>query len=989
MMAAAIRVLYVDDEPGLLDIGKVFLEQSGDLTVTTATSAPDAIRLLEQERFDAIISDYQMPEMDGIQFLVLVRTKFGQIPFILFTGKGREEVVIEALNAGADGYLQKGGESGAQFAELSHKVKQAAARKKAEDALKRSEEQYRQLVELAQEGIWAIDAEYNTTYLNPRMAEMLQYTVDEMQGLPLFSFMDDAGKMIFAQKMERRRQGITEMLPFEFITKGGSRIYVTISTSPLIDDKGTYQGSVAVISDITGRKRAEDELLESEERFRLAINATEDGLWEWDILTNSEFFSSRWCEIIGYSFDDPELLHTYNSWAERIHPDDSERVMSALKNHLEKGTNYDVDYRHRHKSGEYRWQNSKGQAIFDERGKPTKMVGCISDITDRKRAEEQLKESETLLNEVGAMAHVGGWELDARTKAVRWTKETYRIHDISEDEKFDLSKAVLFFDLPDRSILEAALQRCMEMGEPFDLELPFTSAKGRHLWTRAMGRAISVDGEVVKLEGTFQDITERKRAEDALVESEARYRYLFDSALDGITVADKTGVIVDCSQSTLDFTGYTKEELLGKHITHDMLPSSKGVFSARFPLLQQNKPVDGEIQIVRKDGSIVEIWRKGYPLLDHAGNFTGALLYDRDITERKRAEDALRESKALVDAVVENVPLMIFLKEATDLRFVIFNRAGEELLGYDRTALLGKNNLDLFPPEQAAHFMTKDREVLDGELSMLDIPEESILTAKKGLRLLHTRKVCIRGIDGTTKFLLGISEDITERKRDEVALRQANKKLNLFSSITRHDILNQLMALKCYIELSHEEIDNPTTLTGYIQKEEQVANAIERQITFTRDYQELGVAAPEWQNVNASIQKAVAGLPMRAVHVDVDRTDLEIFADPLFEKVFYNLIDNALRYGGDQMKTIRFSSQESDTSLAIVCEDDGVGISAEDQKRLFTRGFGKNTGLGLFLSREILSITSITITENGVPGKGARFEITVPNGMWRTAGTGA
>ncbi|MDD3136064.1 MAG: HAMP domain-containing sensor histidine kinase [Methanoregula sp.] len=214
-------------------------------------------------------------------------------------------------------------------------------------------------------------------------------------------------------------------------------------------------------------------------------------------------------------------------------------------------------------------------------------------------------------------------------------------------------------------------------------------------------------------------------------------------------------------------------------------------------------------------------------------------------------------------------------------------------------------------------------------------------------------------------------------------MQQANKQLNLLSSITRHDILNQLMALKGYLYLSKEMIDNPTTLSGYIQKEEQAADAIENQIKFTRDYQELGVAAPEWLNVNASIEKALTGLPMRAVRIEIDPDNPEIFADRLFEKVFYNLIDNALRYGGADMKTIRVSSQEIDKGLRIVCEDDGVGISAEDKKKLFTRGFGKNTGLGLFLSREILAITGITITENGEPGNGARFEIMVPKGMWR------
>ncbi|MDO9034294.1 MAG: ATP-binding protein, partial [Methanoregula sp.] len=243
-----------------------------------------------------------------------------------------------------------------------------------------------------------------------------------------------------------------------------------------------------------------------------------------------------------------------------------------------------------------------------------------------------------------------------------------------------------------------------------------------------------------------------------------------------------------------------------------------------------------------------------------------------------------------------------------------------------------------------------------------------------------------RGLYFGKDVIIGLVIDITESKRAEKALLQANKQLNLLSSITRHDILNQLMALKGYLEMSHDVINDPKTLIGFIKKEEAAANAIEQQIIFTRNYQVLGVTAPVWQNVNESIKVALRGLPMRDIRVNVDPKDPEIFADPLFNKVFYNLIDNALRYGGADMKMIRISSEESLTGLNILFEDDGVGISAEYKKRIFIRGFGKNTGLGLFLSREILAITGITIIENGEPGKGARFVITVPMGMWRFTG---
>ena len=134
---------------------------------------------------------------------------------------------------------------------------------------------------------------------------------------------------------------------------------------------------------------------------------------------------------------------------------------------------------------------------------------------------------------------------------------------------------------------------------------------------------------------------------------------------------------------------------------------------------------------------------------------------------------------------------------------------------------------------------------------------------------------------------------------------------------------------------------------------------------------------------HSTIKNVITHLPMRNIRVDAEDPALEVFADPLLSKVFHNLIDNALMYGGEKMTAIHVKSREENGVLVISVEDDGNGIGAEDKVQLFTKGFGKHTGLGLYLSREILSITGITITENGEPGSGARFEMTVPKDAYR------
>jgi len=227
-----------------------------------------------------------------------------------------------------------------------------------------------------------------------------------------------------------------------------------------------------------------------------------------------------------------------------------------------------------------------------------------------------------------------------------------------------------------------------------------------------------------------------------------------------------------------------------------------------------------------------------------------------------------------------------------------------------------------------------------------------------------------------------LADEVAERRKMEEALRQANRKITMLSSITRHDIRNQLMILRGYLEISRSKISDPAVLE-YISKEKRAAEAISSQIEFTKFYEEIGVHAPEWLDIGEFIQAARSQLAVPdTLEVTIDIPPVKVFADGLIGKVFYNLMENTLRHG-EKVSRIRISFDNNKDGAKIVYEDDGVGISHNDKTHLFQKGFGKNTGLGLFLSQEILAITGLTIKETGEPGKGARFEIMVPKDGYR------
>jgi PAS domain S-box-containing protein len=521
--------------------------------------------------------------------------------------------------------------------------------------------------------------------------------------------------------------------------------------------------------------------------------------------------------------------------------------------------------------------------------------------------------------------------------------------------------------------------RVLVSGEPLKIESSLPLPSGEHWHDTLLVPIKDRTGVVTGVMGISRDITQRKKAEEALRQSEMRYHELFELGGEAVFLIDnETGRLLEANAAASEMYGYSHEELMAMSNT-DLSAEPEDTKN-----VTETTPIGSVVVPLRyhrkKDGAVFPVEINGRFFLSGTRSVHVAAI--RDITLRTRAEATLRESNERFKAVMDSLDAFVYVADMKSHEILFINQTGRNIWG----DITGRRCWNTIQSGQAGpcEFCTNDK-LLDADGKPTGVLVWEIRNSVNG-RWYECRDRAIRWIDGRL-VRLEIATDITERKRVEDALVRVNNKLNLLSGITRHDILNQLTALKSYIDLS-SEYARDDVLIEFIKKEMMIANVIDRQISFTRDYHKLGVMAPVWQNIADIIEWSRQSLLVRNIDIRTGFSDLEVFGDPLLEKVFYNLMDNALRYGGEKMTAIRFSFREDSGSLIICCEDDGIGIADENKELIFNRGYAHNTGLGLFLSREILGITDSTIAETGIFGKGARFEIRVPKGSYRFNGNG-
>jgi len=834
-------------------------------------------------------------------------------------------------------------------------------RKRMEEAIRESEGRYRSLVELSPDAV-VVHLGGKVLYANPAALRLTgAEKEEEIIGREVISFVhpDDRAMALedFRQMYEEGK--IIPLKEERLLRINGDPYTVEVIASPI-----QYQGRqsvLAVFRDITERKRAEAALRESEEKYRSLVENIPFGI----TLIDADH------RIVISNAAQGQMFHTDTGlWTGRYCYREFEK-RDAVCTHcpgtraMATGVCHEVETEGVRDDGTRFNARIHAIPLLDNEGRGTRFIEVVEDITERKTAEDALRQNEAKYRALVETTGTGfvildheGRVLDANPEYIRMTGHT-RLEDISGRNVTEWTAA----HEQDRNA--DAVRQCIRDGFIRNFEIDYTDNSGAIT-------PVEINAKVVQSEGAVhiltlcRDISGRKRVEDELL----RLKISTDHSSDEVFWMDFAGNILYVNDAACQVTGYSREEFLKMKIFEldpDVRPNT---WDASVTDLRERKTQFITTRHRRKDGVIIDVEIVAVYVNQYDQEYSFA--YVRDITDRKRADDTLRETSRKYAELFELGGEAIFLIDNETGALLEANAAACEMYGYQRDLLLTMKNTDLSAEKEETKKVTTETPP-----GVVRVPIR-----------YHRRKdgtvfpVEIMGRffvwDGRPVHIAAI-RDITEKNRTEAAIREANRKLNLLNSITRHDIRNQLTVAQGYTQLAALSKPDPV-ITDFLARITAAIETIQRQIEFTKTYQELGVHAPAWFRIVDVVRRVRPG--KTALHTTCNT--VEIFADPMIDMVFFNLFDNAMKYG-ETVTAVTVGCERRGNTLVIIFADNGCGIEPGEKQKIFEKGYGKNTGLGLFLVREILAITDITISETGTPGKGAVFEIVVPQGAYRNA----
>ncbi len=670
--------------------------------------------------------------------------------------------------------------------------RELAEHQQAEEALLAMKDQYRQLVEQLPLVVYQDHPDEIGTnfYISPQVKDLLGYLPEDFKKDPnLWKSIihpDDYDQALATiPNVIKNGRNVED---YRMVTEKGDVIWIRDTAVVIRDEAGKIKFIQGFLEDVTERKLATESIRKSEQRLQAFFNQSLDGFFfcdfdmpaEWKYAPNRE-------DVLDYIISSKKFTDVNNAMLKQ-YGYSREKFLSLTTNDifahdLEQGRNlrrelFDNGFVHaetfeRTSDGTPVWFEGDYVCLYDSKERITGFFGIQRNITDRKKAETSLRESEKNLEEAQRIAHVGSWTWVAATDTTYWSKELCAILEVDPDKPTpSVADQDKLYTPESMQRMRAAISRTMETGAPYEVELEGFRKDGSRRWLLSRGeRWYNDKNELIGLRGTALEITERKLNEQALRESEERYRTLFDGMLDGIYRSTHDGRFVDVNPAMVQMFGYSsREEMMAIDIKKELYfaPEERGSH-----ILDTGQQETEVYRMRRKDGTEIWVEDHGYYVHDDKGR----ILYHegilRDVTERVRAENALKRSEAFTKSIVDNEPECVkIVTHGGILQYM--NPAGLAMIEVDDLkSVVGKSVYALVDKKDRDAFQELTEKVLRGEQGTLQF---EIIGLKGTRRLLDTHAVPLYDEQGNVTSLLGLTRDITERKLAEDALRAAEEK---------------------------------------------------------------------------------------------------------------------------------------------------------------------------------------------------------------------
>ena len=701
-------VLVQENENDRLLFRRAFQKSDVSCEIIEFSRAEEALEQLgaDAQSFDVVAVDHNLPGISGMDLCRKLLDKKIPPPLVLLAEMGSEQLVAEALRAGVYDYIIKDPEQGylellpISLINVVSRYDNCRYYKQTKKIMQDKKQAASAFLESIPDTVGLIDTDENVLMINKAGAESLSRSIDEIIG-------KNAHEVIFGDVYELRRSkwkeviqtGKTHYLEDERDGKSFETWFY-----PIFDAKGKVVSVAVFAHDITNHKKTENALKQSEEKFRLAMEVTNDALWDWNMTTNEVYRNPRHATMLGY--EPHELTASQDEWEKRIHPDDRQSVFQNLDDHIAgKRDSLEIEYRLRTKSGDYVWVLGRGKVVeYNDDGSPVRMIGTNIDITERRQNEEEIRKFKTIADNAGhgvALADLQG--------NIAYVNDSFaQMHQYSVDELIGKNLSIFHNEEQMESVNQ--LNEQLKQKGNYIAEEVWHKKRDNTVFPTLMSATLVKDeaGEPLFMAATAIDMTKHKKAEEALQESELRYRTLFETLPVGVGLVALDGRIIDTNSTMLRMMGFSLEEIMQLN-ARDMYryPEER---TRLLKQLQQNGLVrDFEVEFKHRDGSIyyTNLNVTAMKIRDETVLVTVA----KDITEQRNMEKALAESEEKYRTLVESArDLITTIDERGVLLFA--NKVATETLGYQPEGLVGKTLWDLFPKEIADSQVADVRKVI-------------------------------------------------------------------------------------------------------------------------------------------------------------------------------------------------------------------------------------------------------------------------------------